>query len=62
MNWQSQLIINYLFVCKHSQNELWGYGYSQRMANYADLSFTDEEVITFYLFGIIDKNRELKKI
>ena len=32
------------------------------MTNYADLSFSDEEVITLYLFGIIDKNRELKKI
>jgi len=32
------------------------------MTHYADLSFSDEEVITLYLFGIIDKNRELKKI
>ena len=31
------------------------------MSNYADLSFSDEEVITLYLFGVIDKNREIKK-
>ena len=60
MNWQDHLITIYFYVCKHYQNELWVY--SQRMTNYADLSFSDEEVITLYLFGIIDKNRELKKI
>ena len=32
------------------------------MRHYADLRFSDEEVVTLYLFGIIDKNRELKKI
>lgn len=60
MNWQDRLITIYLYVCKHYQNELWVY--SQRMSHYADLSFSDEEVITLYLFGIIDKNRELKTI
>ncbi len=59
MNWQDQLITIYLYVCKHYQNHLWVY--SQRMSNYADLSFSDEEVITLYLFGVIDKNREIKK-
>ena len=32
------------------------------MSNYADLKFSDEEVITRYLFGVIDKNREIKRI
>jgi hypothetical protein len=31
------------------------------MSNYADLSFSDEEVITLYLFGVIDKHREIKQ-
>jgi hypothetical protein len=31
------------------------------MSNYADLSFSDEEVITLYLFGVIDKCMELKQ-
>ena len=60
MNWQDHLITIYLYVCKHYQNGLWAY--SQRMTNYADLSFSDEEVITLYLFGIIDKKRELKTL
>jgi hypothetical protein len=60
MNLQDQLITIYLYVCKHYQNHLWVY--SQRMSNYADLSFSDEEVITLYLFGVIDKHREIKKI
>ena len=60
MNWQEQLITIYLYVCKQHQDNLWVY--SQRMSNYADLSFTDEEVIAISLFGVIDKNRELKKI
>ncbi len=32
------------------------------MSPYADLSFSDEEVMTIYLFGIIDKFRSLKQI
>lgn len=32
------------------------------MSTYSDLSFSDEEVITLYLFGIIDKKRQLKQI
>ena len=32
------------------------------MLNYIDLSFTDEEVMAIYLFGVNDRNRELKKI
>ncbi len=60
MNWQDQLITIYLYVCKHYQNHLWVY--SQRTSNYSDLRFSGEEVITLYLFGVIDKNRELKTI
>jgi hypothetical protein len=33
-----------------------------RHSNYADLSFTDEEVLTIYLFGIIDGRRSIKEI
>jgi len=32
------------------------------MSNYADLSFSDEEVIAIYLFGVMDKHREIKGI
>jgi len=32
------------------------------MSNYADLSFTGEEVIAVYLFGVMDKHRGIKSI
>lgn len=60
MDWQEQLIAVYLYVCKHYAQNLWAY--CQRMSNYVDLSFSDEEVIALYLFGIIDKKREIKQI
>jgi hypothetical protein len=60
MNWQEQLITIYLYVCKHYQENLWTH--CQRFTHYADLSFSDEEVITLYLFGIIDKKKEIKPI
>ena len=60
MDWQDQLITLYLYVCKHYQQSLWVY--CQRMSTFADLSFSDEEVITIYLFGVVDKMREIKTI
>ena len=60
MDWQKQLITVYLYVCKHYQENLWVY--CQRMSNYVNLEFSDEEVITLYLFGIIDKNTEIKRV
>ena len=60
MNWQEQLITTYLYVCKHYHEKLWVY--CQRMSNHSDLSFTDEEVITIYLFGIIDGKTDISKI
>ncbi len=55
-----QLITVYLYVCKHYEQNLWIY--CQRMSNHVDLSFSGEEVIALYLFGIMDKNREIKQI
>lgn len=60
MDWQAKLITLYLSVCAHYRDELWAH--NQRMAPYANLRFTDEEVIVIYLFGIIDKKREVKTI
>jgi len=36
--------------------------YCQRFSPYADLAFSDEEVICIYLWGVMDKRRELKTI
>ena len=60
MNWHGQLITLYLYVCKHYEQTLCAY--SQRMSNHADLSFTDEEVITIYLFGVMTKRTNIKQI
>src|ERR1035437_4865403 len=56
-DWQEQLISIYLFICKHYQKDL--HYCVQRMSNYSDLSFSDEEVITLYLFGILDRKTEI---
>ncbi|BAP56489.1 transposase ISSru4 [Thioploca ingrica] len=47
-------------MCKHYRKKLWIY--CQRFSNYADLSCTDEEVITLYLFGIIDERTKINQI
>ena len=60
MNWQKRLITIYLYVCKYYQQTLWTY--SQRLSHYADLSFSDEEVMILFLFGVMDKHREIKGI
>lgn len=60
MNWQEQLITLYLLVCKYYQNGL--SNYCRRTSNYANLEFSDEEVITIYIFGIMQKRRTQKEI
>jgi hypothetical protein len=60
MAWQNQLITLYLTVCEHYQNGLWAS--VQRFSPYSDLRFSDQEVITLYLFGIMDKQRDIKSI
>ena len=61
MDWQLQLITLYLEVCKYWQEG--GWVQAQRYAPYADLSFTDEEVVTPYLFAVVVENkRQIKDI
>ena len=60
MDWQIQLITLYEMVCKHYQEGLWIH--CQRFSPYCDLSFTDEEVITLFLFGIMNKHSQMKTI
>jgi len=60
MDWQIQLITLYEMVCKHYQEGLWIH--CQRFSPYCDLSFTDEEVITLFLFGIMSKHSQIKTI
>lgn len=60
MDWQIQLISLYDMVCKYYQQGLWVY--CQRFSPHGDLSFTDEEIITLYLFGIINKHTQILAI
>lgn len=60
MDWQGKLISLYLFICNEYKKHLWAY--CERMTNHADLSFSDEEVITIFLYGVTNKRRELKEI
>ena len=61
MDWQLQLITLYLEVCKYWLEG--GWVQAQRYAPYADLSFTDEEVVTLYLFAVVVENkRQIKDI
>lgn len=61
MDWQLQLITRYLAVCKHGQEG--GWAQVQRHAPFADLRFTDEEVVTLYRFAVaMEKKRHIKDI
>lgn len=60
MDWQSQLITIYLYVCQHYREGL--KAYCQRLSNYADFSFINEEVITVYLFRIINERTKMNPI
>lgn len=60
MDWQDELISIYLFVCKHYESSL---KYQvMRHTNYADLSFSDEEVITIFIYCITDGYKSIKDI
>ena len=60
MDWEYRLIRLYVQICHYYRRDLWGY--CQRMSNHSDLSFSDEEVICIYLYGIIEKRRTIKDI
>lgn len=60
MDWEIELISLYVFVCNHYRNKL--SNYCQRMSNYVNLQFSDEEAITLYLYGIIEGCRTIKSI
>lgn len=60
MDWETQIIQLYCDVCEHYQAHLWRY--CERMSNNATPDFTDEEVITIYLFGIMRKRHKITEI
>ena len=60
MGWQDEIITLYLQICDIYKKELWSY--CQRFTNYADLSFSDEEVMVIYLFGTLEGMSTKKQI
>ena len=60
MDWQDQLIQVYEHVCQQFHQGLWGY--TQRFSNHDRPVFTDEEVITIYLFGLLRGHSKVREI
>ena len=60
MNWQDLLISLYVNICQYYETGLWMYGH--RLSNNAAPDFTDEEVLTIYIFGIIQKRSNIQDI
>jgi hypothetical protein len=60
MDWESTLIGIYVFVHEDFGSELYALG--QRQSNNHSPRFTDEEVVTIYLFGLIKGRRTLRDI
>lgn len=60
MDWQDEIITLFVQICDDYKNGLWTY--CQRFTNYANLSFTDEEVMTIYIYGTIEGRTTKKQI
>jgi len=60
MAWQDTLIQLYLYICHHYQNHLCLLAH--RLSNNDQPTFTDEEVLAIYLFGIIKQHRTIQAI
>lgn len=60
MDWQIELIRLYVYIFEHYHTHLWVY--CQRMSNNSEPEFTDIEVITIYLWGVMKKRRAVKDI
>ena len=60
MAWELTIIGLYVYICQSYARHLCGY--AQRQSNNFQPDFTDEEVLTIYLFGIMRKCFELQAI
>lgn len=60
MDWETRLATLYVYICEQYKNILWIH--CQRMSNNANPEFTDQEVITIYLWGIMQYRKDIKKI
>ena len=60
MDTSSTLVRIYLFFCQHYRGRL--AAVAQRQSNNSDPDFTDEEVLTIYVFGLIKKRKTISEI
>lgn len=60
MGWQEQLIQVYEHICQAFQQGLGGY--TQRFSNNDTPVFTDEEVMTIYLYGLLRGQSKVRQI
>ena len=60
LDWESLLIELYIFISNLYDDHL--YYHCQRFSNNSEPKFSDEEVLTMYIFGVINKNFLLKDI
>jgi hypothetical protein len=60
MKWEDQLIQLYCDICDHDHRYLWQF--CERFTNNDHPDFSDEEVITIYIFGIMRKHVTVKAI
>ncbi len=59
MDYQLTLVEIYLFICKRSGRIE---ALTQRQSNNSRPTFTDEEVLAIYLFGLAQKRRSIREI
>ncbi len=60
MDWQEQLVSVYLLICKEYEQKLCGY--IARLSNHSDMTFSDEEVMTIYMHGIMSGHTKVRAI
>lgn len=60
LDWQDQLVELYCLLCTEYRTELWTH--VQRLSPNAHPAFTDEEVLTVYLYGLLQQLRTLQAI
>lgn len=60
MDWESTLVALYLKICKEYESHIWVK--CQRFTNGGYKKFSDEEVMSIYIFGILRGHRNIKSI
>jgi DNA-binding response OmpR family regulator len=60
MDWQTLLITVFVYIDEQYKTQLWPF--CQRMSNNNDPQFSDEELLTIFMYAVMKKRFELKDI